>query len=245
MAPSSLPPALYVHGWGVGPDGVKAKLMREYLAGAFEVHSFDCHAGGYAHTNTSRVLSRLEAFLEERGGAAKWSLVGSSHGAYLAALVASRRPDLIQRLLLLAPAFDPLGTWVGALCAAHPSWGKGATPADDVCDDGFNQTGDGSGGLRWEFVADLRQHPPFPYVRSCPVVLVHGLEDAEVEPRVTMEWVRINAAAVVGAHFLRGTSADAPMDHGLYHFAKPGATSVPTFVGLLREHWGAQPAAHQ
>lgn len=104
----------YVHGFGVGPEGNKAKFMKEYVKELFdeEVHCLGWHEPTFAKTTTSNAVKTLEEKLEKRikevGGDAKWNIVGSSYGAFLSAHLSSKRSDLFNKLILLSPAFDTL-----------------------------------------------------------------------------------------------------------------------------------------
>ena len=136
-----------------------------------------------------------------------------------------------------------MATWVGDMQRAHPEWGDG--PGQTVaCEPSpplgpYNNTGDGSGGIRFEFVRDLQRWAPFPRVR-CPTVLVHGLNDAEVDVGVSLDWVRSYARSgtPVSMHVLADVDAAQPIDHGLYHFAKSDAETLPSYKQILQQHFG-------
>ena len=101
---------VYLHGWGVGPDGAKARFMREHLAPA-EVLTFSWHVPSYSATTTTAALAEIE----RRLSGASWNVVGSSQGGYLAALLAQQRPELLllnridflaKRVLQLRPTIN-------------------------------------------------------------------------------------------------------------------------------------------
>lgn len=167
---------LYVHGWGVGPEGAKCRLMRQHLPDQ-QVHAFSWHVPTYAETTTTRALAELVSRMKAVGPGT-WNVVGSSQGGYLAALLAQQYPELVNRLLLLCPSFDSFAGWVGDMQKTHTEWVPGTQCEPPPPLGPYNNTGDGSGGIGFAFVEDLRCHPPYPTVR-CPAVVVHGLDDEE------------------------------------------------------------------
>src|SRR5271155_2211280 len=100
----------YVHGFGVGPEGAKYKLMQRYLADRkIAVHPIGWHVPNFAQTTTTGALDALERYFEKHhreSGGKTWNVVASSYGAYLVATLSSRRPELFNKLILLSPAFD-------------------------------------------------------------------------------------------------------------------------------------------
>lgn len=105
---------------------------------------------------------------------ARWSLVGSSFGGYVAARWAELHPERIGRLLLLCPGFDLVDRWPEMLGKqAMARWER----------EGELEFPDGAGRptpVHWRFIEDFRRHPPAPGV-PCPTRIVHGTRD-EVVP---------------------------------------------------------------
>jgi hypothetical protein len=100
---------LYLHGFASGPHSRKALEFQGALAAlpafpALEVPQLD--EGDFGRLTISGQLRAIEGAL--RGEPA--CLIGSSLGGYLAALYASRHPE-IDRLVLLAPAFGFSSRW--------------------------------------------------------------------------------------------------------------------------------------
>lgn len=233
---------MYIHGWGVGPEGAKCKFMREYLGPAITVHSFNWHSPSYADTTITTALQTLVGNMEALGGKKRWNVVGSSVGGYLAALLVQQRPDLVNRVILLAPSFDNLAGWTGAMLQENPDWGDGEHQLD-ACEveppkGPYNNTGDKSGGVRFQFIKDLRQYPPYPQI-ACPTVVVHAVDDQEVDVDFSLNFVRLHSrrGLPVEAHFLPNVRESQKIDHGLYHFAKTDAETFPTFKQVLLKHF--------
>eukprot|EP01047_Picozoa_sp_COSAG01_P079752 COSAG01_NODE_15249_length_1357_cov_3.207472_1_plen_179_part_00 len=169
----------------------------------------------------------------------RWNVVGSSCGGYLAALLAQERPDLVNRIVLLAPSFDDFNGWLGAMQRANPQWGDGpgqVRTADMPPPQGPYNGVDESGGLDYAYVLDHRRWPPFPLVQ-CPAVVVHALDDADVDVSHSLAWVKRHKSLPVTLHVLPTLDPAQQLDHGLYHFAKPDADTQPTLRDVLLRHF--------
>merc|ERR1712113_502830 len=94
----------------------------------------------------------------------------------------------------------------------------------------------GSGGLKFQFIKDLRQQAPYPRI-NCPVVLVHALDDPDVSVATSFNFIRMHArlGLPVQAHILQSADPKEKLDHGLYHFAKPGSNISPNYKDILEQ----------
>src|ERR1700693_2492947 len=106
---------LYLHGFASGPSSSKARYFREHLerAGAI-VEVPDLAAGDFEHLT---ITGQLEVIGRVVSGAAI-PIIGSSMGGYLAALYASRHPE-VPKLVLMAPAFGFARRWAERLGPAQ------------------------------------------------------------------------------------------------------------------------------
>jgi pimeloyl-ACP methyl ester carboxylesterase len=94
---------LYLHGFASGPGSHKAAWFGTRLARhGIELEVPDLNAGDFPHLTLTRQMAVLDALLAGEPGPV--TLIGSSFGGYLAALLAERDPR-VARLVLLAPAF--------------------------------------------------------------------------------------------------------------------------------------------
>ena len=170
----------YLHGFASSPKSLKAQYFKERFAEAgrnLEVLPLD--QGDFENLTISGQLRVIgEA---ARGGSP--ILIGSSLGGYLAALYASRHPE-VERLALLAPAFrfptyyptrlgeDTLAKWraSGKLRVHHYA-------------DGAERD------LRYEFIRDGLQYESEPDVRQ-PVLLIHGTRDDVVPAEFSTTWAK-------------------------------------------------------
>src|SRR5207245_749511 len=109
------------------------------------------------------------------------SLMGSSLGGYLAALYASRHPE-VEKLVLLAPAFYFPRRWQDTFGAARVAdWKRdGVLP--------FYHYAHGSmRNLKYRFIEDAEQYEPAPNF-SQPALVFHGTKDDVVPPSYSEEF---------------------------------------------------------
>src|SRR4051794_37956217 len=92
---------VYLHGFASAPSSRKAQFFRERYAEhgtPLEIPELD--EGDFQNLTISSQLAVIEKLINGRPAV----LIGSSMGGYLAALYASKHPE-VEKLLLLAPAF--------------------------------------------------------------------------------------------------------------------------------------------
>jgi uncharacterized protein len=96
-------PVVYLHGFASSPNSTKARYFDDRLreAGA-RLRCPDLNEPEFATLTLTRMLQQLESELDAASAPA--ALIGSSLGGTLAILAASRFPDRIAKLVLLAPA---------------------------------------------------------------------------------------------------------------------------------------------
>jgi uncharacterized protein len=161
---------LYLHGFASSPASRKARFFTEKLRERdVQVDVPDLAAGDFPHLTISRQLNVLERGLASQAEV----LIGSSLGGYLAALYASRHPG-IERLVLLAPAFDFYGLWRQELGPERmASWEqKGWMPV-------FHYAEGREVPLSFEFMEDACRFDPFPAFAQ-PALVFHGNQDPVV-----------------------------------------------------------------
>ncbi len=104
---------VYLHGFASGPTSRKARFFAERLSEIGRpLEAPDLTEGNFERVTISSQLNLLERRLAGEPA----TLIGSSLGGYMAALYASRHPE-ITRLILLAPAFGFTNYWQRSLTA--------------------------------------------------------------------------------------------------------------------------------
>src|SRR6185369_886976 len=99
---------VYLHGFASSPHSSKAQFFRRKFAERripMEIPQLD--EGRFEELTVSSQLAVIDRAVGEQPAI----LIGSSLGGYLAALYASRHPSQIEKLVLLAPAFQSPRRW--------------------------------------------------------------------------------------------------------------------------------------
>ena len=166
---------VYLHGFASSPASAKAVLFRERLAAlGADLEVPDQNQPDFRGLTVSRSLGLLEARIPEGETGV---VFGSSFGGYVAALFATRHPERVAALVLMAPAVNlarllrdrygdaALEAWRrdGEVAVDHHAWGRQAT-------------------LAYDFQADAERWAKVPVDLGCPTLIVHGVHDAEVPP---------------------------------------------------------------
>jgi uncharacterized protein len=184
---------LYLHGFASSPASRKAQFFAHRLqVDGFRLEIPDLADGSFERLTISqqlRVIGRLLA-----GEPA--TLIGSSLGGYLAALYAANHPE-IERLILLAPAFDFPQLWQASLGPdGIAEWRRNRTKLV------FHHGEQREMPLDFEFLEDAIRFPAFPHFAQ-PALLFHG----ERDPVVPVGHSALFAAAHPNVRFQRLDSA--------------------------------------
>ena len=180
----------YLHGFASGPDSSKGQFFRQRFAElGYELQLPDLTEGDFENTTLSRQLALLDRVV----GASPAVLIGSSMGAYLAALFAARHPRRVPGVVLLAPAFDLGRYWAASLGEdVVREWRERGQR--QVYHFGEKQIRN----LSYRLLEDALQYAGFPDVRQ-PALVVHGRADETVDHRLSLRFAedRSNAEVVL------------------------------------------------
>ena len=167
------PNLIYLHGFASGPTSRKAQYFRErFAAEGISIEIPDLAAGDFEHLTISGQLKVIESVANGK----PVSLIGSSLGGYLAALYASRHPE-VAKVVLLAPAFHFLRNWTEKLGLERAeAWKRtGSLPVYHYGDKTERH-------LDYAIVTDGQQYEPAPTFRQ-PALIFHGTNDDVVPAR--------------------------------------------------------------
>lgn len=169
---------VYLHGFASSPQSKKAQFFKQQFANrGIDLEIPDLSPDGLEHLTVSRQL----AILEEAARGEPVSLMGSSMGGYLAALYASRHPE-VETLVMMAPAFGFPDRWlarIGPDTAARwetfgflemPDYRTGATSR-----------------VGYSLIEDGLRFPEFPSF-SQPALIFHGTRDDVVDYQSSVEF---------------------------------------------------------
>lgn len=225
----------YLHGFASSSQSSKGQALRRFYAEHdLELHTPDLNIPSFAELSYSGMLAGFDAFDREldqahaSDPAARWRLIGSSMGGFLAARWAELHPDRVDRLILLCPAFDFIERWPVLIGADNferwRSEGRFALP-------------DASGtpvAVGYGLIEDARTHPARPEV-PCPTTIIHGTRDSIVPIASSRAYAqahadRVNLIEVDDDHLLTSSLAtiEAIAEAELIH---PSATLYWDYFG--------------
>ena len=179
---------LYLHGFCSGADSFKGSYFRERFAEQGRtLHTPDLNGDDFEHLTMTGQLALIRELAASLPG--KLTVLGSSMGAYLAALFAEEEPR-VSRLVMIAPAFgfaarreaelDPgvLETWreKGYLEIYHYAYQK-------TC------------RLHYGILDDARQYDRRSLQRRLPALPIHGLRDDSVDYRLSIDYLEHHPGA--------------------------------------------------
>jgi len=171
---------VYLHGFASSPNSGKAQFFRRRFVERgvpMEIPQLD--EGNFEGLTISGQL----AVIERAVGGKPAILMGSSLGGYLAALYAARHPQ-IERLVLLAPAFQFPRRWRES--HSTEDWKReGHIPVFHYGDGRERRLG-------YQFVEDSAQYEDEP-VSSHPALILHGVHDTVVPASISTAYAEKNA----------------------------------------------------
>ena len=207
---------VYLHGFASSPQSSKAQFFAAKFCEAgvpFEAPELD--GGDFERLTVSGQLAVIERAVGDGGPGTV--LMGSSLGGYLAALYAATHPASVERVILLAPAFNFLARWKMRLSPEQlMEWQtRGWVPI-------FHYGSKSERRLSYRFLEDGARHPAVPGF-SHPALILHGTEDPVVPVEGSQEFVGThpNAKLVVF-----------PSGHELTDVVDPMWQEVARFLAL-------------
>jgi pimeloyl-ACP methyl ester carboxylesterase len=163
---------IYLHGFASGPASKKAAFFRHRLP-SLEIP--DLSAGDFEHLSiTSQIV-----VIDELAAGEPVALVGSSMGGYLAALYAARNPEIVAKLVLLAPAFAFARRWAAA--PEGEAWRK--TGFLEV----YHYGEKCKRRLAYHLIEDALGYEDFPDFQQ-PALIFHGIHDTIVPPGLSSQF---------------------------------------------------------
>ncbi len=163
---------LYLHGFASGAASGKAQWFRR----SFAEHGINLEIPELVEGDFEEItITGQLAVIERTAKGEPVSLIGSSMGGYLAALYASRRPE-VEKLVLLAPAFHFPQRWpqeLGPEKAAE--WRR--TGQLEV----FHYGQGRPRNVSWNLIEDGLKYDAEPSFHQ-PALIFHGVNDTVVPP---------------------------------------------------------------
>jgi len=174
---------LYLHGFASSPQSAKAQFFKQQFERLGQtLHILDLNQGDFAHLTLSRQIEQAIAWIDTRP---QVTIIGSSFGGLTACWIAAQ-PQVqaqIDRLVLLAPAFQFLSQWLprlGKAAVAH--WRE--TGWLSVYHYGLNQPLP----LAYDFVTDAQQYDEAQLRVEIPTLILHGQQDDVISIQASRDY---------------------------------------------------------
>jgi uncharacterized protein len=175
---------IYLHGFASGSQSGKAAYIGQRLRDrGIEFEAPDLNLPDFSTLTVTRMLEQTHAMLGK--AAAPVTLIGSSLGGFVAVNAAAKWPELVERVVLMAPALDFSAT--------------GLTGPGGVSLDEWQRAGQlnifhfGYGRMipiHYELYPDARRYNAMDADLPMPVLVFQGRRDTAVDPHTVEAWSR-------------------------------------------------------
>lgn len=176
---------LYLHGFASSPRSRKAQYLQgQFQALGLTLHVLDLNQDDFAGLTLSR---QIQQCLDWMAGRPAVAVIGSSLGGLTAAWLAQHpsTQGRIQRLVLLAPAFQFLAQWLPRLGAERlADWRRSRLLS--VYHYGFAM----NLPLDYGFVTDAQTYDETGLTTAVPTLILHGQRDEVIEIGASRTYAR-------------------------------------------------------
>ncbi|MCT7978090.1 YqiA/YcfP family alpha/beta fold hydrolase [Laspinema olomoucense] len=165
---------IYLHGFASSPNSFKANYLRDRFAEiTLPLKIPNLNQGDFSHLTLTRQLEQVAR--EFPAKPATVTLIGSSFGGLTAAWLAEQSPQ-VDRLVLLAPAFEFLSHWMVSLGLKQMEFWQeeGYLPI-------YHYGEKREIPLSYQFITDAQNYIENQLQRQLPILILHGVKD-EVIP---------------------------------------------------------------
>ncbi len=164
---------VYLHGFASGPQSSKAQFFsRKFSEAGIDFEAPRLDRGNFEGLTITGQLAVVEGAVGQAGSPVV--LMGSSLGGYISGLYAARHPEQIEKLVLLAPAFQFPSRWRERFSAQDlEQWKRaGSWPF-------FHYGSKKEERLGYAFIEDGAQYEDEPDFYQ-PCLILHGTQDPVV-----------------------------------------------------------------
>jgi pimeloyl-ACP methyl ester carboxylesterase len=184
----------YLHGFASSSKSSKsAYFSRKLAARGVQLEAPDLNEPDFGTLTVTRMVGQVVAGMDARTGPV--ALIGSSLGGFVAVQAAMQRPNLVSRLVLLAPALDFGGNRMRELGGIGLEEWK-ASNALNIFHYGYGRMVP----VHYELYADATRYDALNAALAMPVQVFQGRRDTAVDPDTVETWSR--ARPYVELHML-------------------------------------------
>jgi uncharacterized protein len=174
---------IYLHGFASGPGSTKAKYIQKCFAQiGIELHVPDLNQGDFTHLTVSRQITQVVDLFPKDGSPV--TLIGASLGGWVSAIIAQDYFQ-VEKLILLAPAFDFLDHWLPKIGDLQlSSWES--TSYLSI----YHHALKNLSPLHYDFLLDADKYPLSEIDRVLPTLIIHGTNDDVIPISASRDFVR-------------------------------------------------------
>ncbi|MBW4484688.1 MAG: alpha/beta fold hydrolase [Tildeniella torsiva UHER 1998/13D] len=214
-----MPQYLYLHGFASSPLSAKAQAMQaRFAALGLDLGIPDLNQGDFSQLTLSRQIQQVSALILSQ--AEPTVLIGSSLGGLTAAWVAQQAAitERIEKLVLLAPAFQFLQQWLPRLGPDQlEAWRtQGTFPV-------YHYTEQRTLPLHYTFITDAQSYSDNGLTAPIPTLILHGIQD---------ETIAIDSSRAYAASRPWVRLVELPSDHALVDVEKDIWQHTQAFLNL-------------
>ena len=165
---------IYLHGFASGPGSQKACVFKKHFEKAHLPLTIpDLQQGDFENLTLTKQISLVQNIIDGNPGV-DVALIGSSMGAYIAALIAETRKE-VKALYLMAPGFNFLNRWM-----ENMGWDKNSLSSTPDLIRVFHYSYNREVNLSTNLFRDAVNWDSLLLTRNNPIRIVHGLHDETV-----------------------------------------------------------------
>jgi uncharacterized protein len=162
---------IYLHGFASSPHSRKAQdLADRFAQQGIALHRPDLNQPDFTHLTLTRQIQQVSALF----GTGPVTLIGSSFGGLTSAWLGQRFPQ-VERLVLLAPAFEFLQHWLPSLPPDTLQQWQAGDPLSV-----YHHGDQAQRLIDYGCVRDLAQYDEAQLQRSVPTLIFHGRGDETI-----------------------------------------------------------------
>jgi len=143
----------------------------------------DLQQGNFENLTLTNQVSLVQSIIDGKPGA-RFALIGSSMGGYVAALAAETRKE-IEALYLMAPGFNFLNRWI-----ENMGWDKNSFSSTPDLIRIFHYSFNREVTLNTDLFRDAIQWDSLPLIRDIPIRVVHGIHDETINIQESRDFAR-------------------------------------------------------